>query len=48
LEEIGYRQTETDTQDLKKMNKKSGKIEITDVIPVIFVPMTGDGVKQRQ
>jgi protein-L-isoaspartate O-methyltransferase len=33
------------TQELKRIVKRSGKIETTDVIPVIFVPMTGDGVK---
>jgi protein-L-isoaspartate(D-aspartate) O-methyltransferase len=33
------------TQELKKIVKRSGKIETTDVIPVIFVPMTGEGVK---
>lgn len=36
------------SQDLKKITKRSGKIETTSVIPVIFVPMTGDGINQRQ
>ncbi len=37
----------TYSQELKKVVKRSGKIETTDVIPVIFVPMTGEGVKQK-
>ena len=36
------------SQELKKITKRSGKIETTNVIPVVFVPMTGDGVKQNQ
>jgi len=35
-------------QELKKIVKRSGKIETTDIIPVVFVPMTGDGVKQKK
>src|SRR4030043_461936 len=35
------------TQELKKIVKRSGKIETTDVIPVVFVPMTGEGVKGK-
>jgi len=35
------------TQELKKIVKHSGKIETIDIIPVIFVPMTGEGVKQK-
>jgi protein-L-isoaspartate(D-aspartate) O-methyltransferase len=35
-------------QELKKIVKRSGKIETTDVIPVVFVPMTGEGVKQKK
>ncbi|NWG04135.1 MAG: protein-L-isoaspartate(D-aspartate) O-methyltransferase [Syntrophaceae bacterium] len=35
-------------QELKKIVKRSGKIETTDVIPVVFVPMTGDGVKGKK
>ena len=35
------------SQELKKIVKRSGKIETIDVIPVIFVPMTGEGVKQK-
>jgi protein-L-isoaspartate(D-aspartate) O-methyltransferase len=38
----------TYTQELKKIVKQSGKIETTDVIPVIFVPMTGEGVKGKK
>ncbi len=37
----------THTQELKKIVKRSGKMETTDVIPVLFVPMTGEGVKQK-
>jgi len=36
------------TQELKKIIKRSGKIETKDIIPVIFVPMTGGGVKQKK
>jgi protein-L-isoaspartate(D-aspartate) O-methyltransferase len=36
------------TQELKKIVKRGGKLETTNVIPVIFVPMTGDGVKQKE
>jgi protein-L-isoaspartate(D-aspartate) O-methyltransferase len=36
------------TQELKKIVKRAGKLETTNVIPVIFVPMTGDGVKQKK
>jgi len=38
----------TYTQELKKIVKRSGKIETTDVIPVVFVPMTGEGVKGKR
>ncbi len=38
----------THSQELKKIVKRSGKIETMDVIPVIFVPMTGEGVKQKK
>ena len=38
----------TYSQTLKKITKRSGKIEASDVVPVVFVPMTGEGVKQRQ
>ena len=38
----------THTQELKKVVKQSGKIETIDVIPVLFVPMTGKGVKQKK
>ena len=36
------------TQELKKIVKRAGKLETTNAIPVIFVPMTGDGVKQKK
>jgi protein-L-isoaspartate(D-aspartate) O-methyltransferase len=36
------------TQELKKMTKRSGKIETKDILPVIFVPMTGEGVKKKE
>jgi protein-L-isoaspartate(D-aspartate) O-methyltransferase len=35
------------TQELKRIVKRGGKLETTNVIPVIFVPMTGDGVKEK-
>ena len=38
----------TYSQVLKKIVKRSGRIEMTDIIPVVFVPMTGDGVKQEK
>jgi protein-L-isoaspartate(D-aspartate) O-methyltransferase len=38
----------TYSQELKKVVKRSGKIETTDVVPVVFVPMTGEGVKRRK
>jgi len=38
----------TYSQEIKKIVKRSGKIETTDVLPVIFVPMTGEGVKQKR
>jgi protein-L-isoaspartate(D-aspartate) O-methyltransferase len=38
----------TYAQELKKIVKRSGKMETTDVIPVVFVPMTGEGVKQKK
>jgi protein-L-isoaspartate(D-aspartate) O-methyltransferase len=37
----------THTQELKKIVKRSGKMETIDIIPVLFVPMTGEGVKQK-
>ena len=36
------------SQELKKITKRFGKIETTNVIPVVFVPMTGDGIKQKE
>jgi protein-L-isoaspartate(D-aspartate) O-methyltransferase len=36
------------TQELKKIVKRGGKLETTDVIPVIFVPMTGDRVNKEE
>jgi len=38
----------TYAQELRKIVKRSGTIETTDIIPVVFVPMTGDGVKQKK
>ena len=38
----------TYSQELKKIVKKSGKAETTDIIPVIFVPMIGEGMKQKR
>ena len=38
----------TYSQVLKKIVKRSGRIETTDVIPVVFVPMTGEGVKEKK
>ena len=38
----------THTQELIKIVKRSGKMETTNVIPVVFVPMTGEGVKQKK
>ncbi len=32
-------------QVLKKIVKRSGRIETSDIIPVVFVPMTDEGVK---
>jgi len=36
------------SQELKKIVKQSGKIETTGIIPVVFVPMTGEGVKPKE
>src|SRR4030043_669357 len=36
------------TQELRKIVKRGGKIEKTDIISVIFVPMTGEGVRQKK
>lgn len=38
----------THSQELKKVVKRSGRIETTGIISVIFVPMTGEGVKQKK
>jgi protein-L-isoaspartate(D-aspartate) O-methyltransferase len=38
----------TYTQELKKIVKRLGKMETIDIIPVLFVPMTGEGVKQKK
>ncbi len=38
----------TYSQELKKITKRQGQFETKDVIPVIFVPMTGEGVKQKR
>jgi hypothetical protein len=36
------------SQELKKITKRLGKIETSNVIPVVFVPMTGDGIKRKE
>lgn len=36
------------SQELKKIVKRSGRIETSDIIPVIFVPMTREGVKEKK
>lgn len=38
----------TYSQELKKITKHHGQFETKDIIPVIFVPMTGEGVKQKR
>jgi protein-L-isoaspartate(D-aspartate) O-methyltransferase len=38
----------TYSQVLKKIVKRSGRVETTDIIPVLFVPMTGNGVKEKK
>lgn len=38
----------THSQELKKVVKRSGEMETKDIIPVIFVPMTGEGVKGKR
>jgi len=38
----------TYSQVLKKIVKRSGRIETSDIIPVVFVPMTGEGVKKKK
>jgi protein-L-isoaspartate(D-aspartate) O-methyltransferase len=35
------------SQELVKITKRFGRIEKTNVIPVMFVPMTGDAVKKK-
>lgn len=35
-------------QELKLLEKVNGKIKTTSIIPVRFVPMTGEGVKKRE
>jgi protein-L-isoaspartate(D-aspartate) O-methyltransferase len=35
-------------QELKKIIKKSGRTEVSNLLPVLFVPMTGEGVKQKR
>jgi len=36
------------TQELRKIVKRGGRLETTNVSPVIFVPMTGEGVKEKK
>ncbi len=38
----------THTQELIKIVKRSGKMVTTNVIPVVFVPMTGEGVRKKK
>jgi protein-L-isoaspartate(D-aspartate) O-methyltransferase len=38
----------TYNQVLKKIVKRSGKIETSDIVPVAFVPMTGDGIRREK
>jgi len=38
----------TYSQELQKLVKRSGRIESTHIAPVIFVPMTGEGVKRKR
>jgi len=35
-------------QGLKLITKHAGKLHSTNIIPVFFVPMTGDGIKKKQ
>ena len=37
----------TSFQKLKKITKRGEKIEITDVLPVRFVPMTGEAIRKK-
>ncbi len=36
------------SQELKKVTKRSGTIQTENVIPVMFVPMTGEGARRGQ
>jgi len=38
----------TYSQVLKRVIKRSGRIETSDIVPVVFVPMTGEGVKKKK
>lgn len=38
----------TYSQELKKITKHRDQFETKDITPVIFVPMTGEGVKQKR
>jgi hypothetical protein len=38
----------TYSQELKRIVKRSGRIETSHIIPMVFVPMTGEGVKQEK
>ncbi len=35
-------------QELKKIIKRGGTVETSDIIPVVFVPMTGEAVKKKK
>lgn len=38
----------TYSQVLKRVIKRPGRIETSDIVPVVFVPMTGEGVKKKK
>ena len=38
----------TYNQVLKRIIKRSERIETSDIVPVVFVPLTGDGVKKKK
>ena len=38
----------TSYQELKKIVKRGGEVEVRNVIPVRFVPFTGEGVRQKK
>jgi protein-L-isoaspartate(D-aspartate) O-methyltransferase len=38
----------TYSQVLKRVIKRSGRTETSDIVPVVFVPMTGEGIKRKK